>query len=222
MILDTKWKDFLHEEFEKEYFLQLKSFIEEEYQEKTIYPKYNNIFRAFNLVKPHDVKIVIVGQDPYHGANQANGLAFSVCDSCVLPPSLKNIYKELESDIGCEISTSGNLESWAKQGILLINTILTVREKEPYSHKNIGWEIFTDNILNKLSKNYENIVFILWGSPSQKKEKLIDNSKHYIIKSVHPSPLSSYRGFFGSKPFSLSNKYLVENNKKPIKWCLKG
>ncbi|MDY0116505.1 MAG: uracil-DNA glycosylase [Sulfurimonadaceae bacterium] len=220
MLLDTDWKDLLAEEFDKEYFLQLQSFVEQEYQEKTVYPKYENIFRAFNLMKPQNVKVIIIGQDPYHGVNQANGLAFSVCDSCPLPPSLKNIYKELATDLGCEISSSGNLIEWAEQGVLLINTILTVREKEPYSHKNRGWEIFTDTLLGRLSQEFEHIVFILWGAPSQKKEKLIDSTKHLIIKSAHPSPLSAYRGFFGSKPFSHANNYLHLNGKESIEWCL--
>jgi len=220
MILNKNWQAFLNNELQKDYFIQLKTYIESEYKIKTIFPKYENIFRAFNLITPDKVKVVIMGQDPYHGINQANGLAFSVCDKCKIPPSLKNIFKELHEDIGCQISTSGNLEKWAQEGVLLINSVLTVVESKPHSHKNIGWETFTDSIIKKLSYECENIVFILWGSPSQKKESLIDNNRHLILKAPHPSPLSSYRGFFGSKPFSQANSYLKENNRKEIDWCL--
>jgi len=222
MYLNPRWRSFLEEEFTKEYFVSLQSFIEEEYRLHTIYPPYENIFRAFNLLMPEDVKVVIVGQDPYHGVTQANGLAFSVCDTCPLPPSLKNIFQELLADVGCPISRSGNLTQWAEEGVLLINSLLTVRHGQPYSHKKKGWEIFTDRVLAKLSKESDHIVFILWGAPSQKKESLIDASKHLIIKSAHPSPLSAYRGFFGSKPFSHANAYLLAHAKRPIEWCLKG
>jgi len=220
MLLNTDWSDIFNEEFKKEYFLSLKQFIEDEYKNKTIFPEYKNIFRAFNLLKPDELKVVIIGQDPYHGFNQANGLAFSVCDRCKIPPSLKNIYKELMDDIHCDMPANGNLTHWAEQGVLLINTVLTVEESKPNSHKEKGWELLSDNIINQLSDKYENIVFILWGAASQKKEKLIDLDKHCVLKSAHPSPLSAYRGFFGSKPFSKTNDYLQEYNKQTIDWCL--
>jgi len=220
MILNQEWKLFLESEFHKEYFLKLNHFIKSEYDVKTVYPKYDEIFRAFNLLTPREVKVVIIGQDPYHGANQANGLAFSVSDKAKIPPSLKNIFKELMDDMDCPTPRNGNLTSWAEQGVLLINAVLTVVESQANSHKNIGWEIFTDHIIKKLSLEYENIVFILWGAPSQMKKKFIDQSKHFIITSPHPSPLSSYRGFFGSKPFSKTNNYLKSKSIKEIDWCL--
>lgn len=220
MILNNKWSFFLNDEINSNNFKKLQTFIDIEYKNKTVFPKYENIFRAFNLIAPDEIKVIIIGQDPYHGLNQANGLAFSVCDKCKIPPSLKNIYKELIDDIGCSSPKSGNLTKWSQNGVLLINSVLTVIEGKANSHKNIGWEIFTDNVIKKLSAEYKNIVFILWGLPSQKKESLIDVSKHLILKSPHPSPLSSYRGFFGSKPFSKANNYLKINNKDEIDWCL--
>jgi len=220
MILNKNWNIFLDDELEKDYFIKLQKFIELEYKTKTIYPKYENIFRAFNLISPDRVKVVILGQDPYHGLNQANGLAFSVCDECKIPPSLNNIFKELRDDMGCSMPVNGNLDKWAENGVLLINSVLTVVEAKANSHKNIGWEIFTDTVIEKLSDNYRDIIFILWGAPSQKKGKLIDESRHMILKAPHPSPLSSYRGFFGSKPFSKSNDYLKLHAKKEIDWCI--
>lgn len=220
MLLADNWSNFLSKELKSEYFLKLKDIVENEYNEKTIFPEYKNIFRAFNLIYYKDVKVVIIGQDPYHGENQANGLAFSVYEECKLPPSLRNIFKELVDDMGCKVPTCGNLEKWAKEGVLLINSVLTVEQSKANSHKGLGWEIFTNNVIEKLSNECENIVFILWGNPSQKKEKLIDQSKHFIIKSAHPSPLSAYRGFFGSKPFSKSNEYLATCNRGTIDWCL--
>ncbi|MBU0720219.1 uracil-DNA glycosylase [bacterium] len=220
MILNAQWNSFLKEEVNKNYYLKLQKIIDLEYKTKIVFPKYENIFRAFNLLSPADVQVVIIGQDPYHGANQASGLAFSVCDTCRVPPSLKNIFKELSDDIGCEISNSGNLTHWATQGVLLINSVLSVVEAKPNSHKNLGWEIFTDFVIEKLSLDFENIVFILWGAPSQKKSFLIDDSRHLILKAPHPSPLSAYRGFFGSKPFSKTNAYLSACGKKEIDWCL--
>ncbi len=220
MILNSDWKSFLEDELHKDYFIKLQNFIENEYKLKTIFPQQDAIFRAFNLLSPDKVKVVIIGQDPYHGANQANGLAFSVCDTCKIPPSLANIFKELKNDVGCDIVACGNLTHWADEGVFLINTVLTVREAEPNSHKGIGWEIFTDAVINKLSLKYENIVFILWGAPSQKKASYIDETKHLILKAPHPSPLSSYRGFFGSKPFSKTNSYLLACAKREIDWCL--
>ncbi|MCX6076770.1 MAG: uracil-DNA glycosylase [Campylobacterales bacterium] len=220
MILNNEWKSFLNDELHKDYYIKLQIFIDNEYKTKIIFPKYNEIFRAFNLLSPKKVKVIIVGQDPYHGQNQANGLAFSVCDKCKIPPSLLNIFKELHEDIGCDISACGNLTKWADEGVLLMNTVLTVIASEPNSHKNMGWEIFTDAVIKKLSLEYENIVFILWGAPSQKKALLIDESRHLILKAPHPSPLSSYRGFFGSKPFSKANNYLLACGNKEIDWCL--
>ncbi|DAB30996.1 MAG TPA: uracil-DNA glycosylase [Sulfurimonas sp. UBA12504] len=220
MFLNDSWNSFLSDSIESPYFKELQIIIENEYRVKTIYPKYSNIFRAFNLLSPDKVKVVIIGQDPYHAAGQANGLAFSVCDACKIPPSLHNIFKELVDDIHCVYPVSGNLTKWAEQGVLLINSILSVVEASPNSHKGFGWEKFTDDVIAQLSKEFENIVFILWGMPSQKKQLLIDVTKHLILKASHPSPLSSYRGFFGSKPFSKANTYLHEHQKKQIDWCL--
>ena len=222
MNLHKTWATLLAKELQSKYFIDLDKFLSTEYKSKTIFPKYENIFRAFNLLSPCEVKVVIIGQDPYHGLNQANGLAFSVCDRCKIPPSLKNIFKELVDDSNCEYPSNGNLTSWAEQGVLLMNSVLTVQEAQANSHRNIGWENFTNSIIDKLSKEYENIVFILWGGPSQKKESFIDESKHLILKAPHPSPLSSYRGFFGSKPFSKTNKYLRDKNRGRIDWCLKS
>jgi uracil-DNA glycosylase len=220
MILTNEWSAILSCQMQEPYFTKLQEFVDAEYASKIIYPKYENIFRAFNLITPQNVKVVIIGQDPYHGQSQANGLAFSVCDECKVPPSLKNIFKELVEDMACKNPGSGNLTQWAEQGVLLINSVLTVEQAKANSHKNRGWEKFTDFVMQMLSLEYENIVFILWGNPSQKKEKLIDATKHLILKAPHPSPLSSYRGFFGSKPFSKSNEYLKSHGKKEISWCL--
>lgn len=218
--LDNDWKSFLDQEVSSQEYKQLIGFVQSEYESKIIYPKTQDLYRAFNLTKPSQVKVVIVGQDPYHGVKQANGLAFSVSSVSKIPPSLRNIYKELISDLACKTPANGDLTSWASQGVLLINTVLTVIEAKANSHKDIGWEFFTDSIIKKLSTEYEHIVFVLWGASSQKKSILIDETKHLIIKSPHPSPLSSYRGFFGSKPFSKTNSYLKKHNKKEIDWCL--
>ena len=220
MKLNKLWSLFLKDEQESTNYLRLYKYIDKEYKSKTIYPAYESIFRAFNLLTPDEVKVVIIGQDPYHGFNQANGLAFSVSDECKIPPSLKNIYKELVSDIGCSFPEFGNLEEWSRNGVLLINSVLTVEEGKPNSHKSIGWEIFTDSIIKKLSNECDNLVFILWGKPSQKKSSFIDQGKHLILMSPHPSPLSSYRGFFGSKPFSKANDYLKSIGKEQIDWCI--
>lgn len=220
MILNNNWQIFLQDEMKKDYFIKLQQYVESEYKTKTVFPKYENIFRAFNLLLPEDVKVVIIGQDPYHGANQANGLAFSVCDECKIPPSLVNIFKELHDDVHCAFPKNGNLSKWAQQGVFLINSALSVVESMPNSHKNIGWEIFTDFVIHQLSYKYENLVFIFWGAPSQKKESLIDKTKHLVLKAPHPSPLSSYRGFFGSKPFSQTNSYLKSHNRDEIDWCI--
>ena len=220
MTLSNSWKELLDIELQKEYYQNLSSFIINEYNTKTVFPAYNSIYRAFDLIEPKDVKVVIIGQDPYHGKDQANGLAFSVHRGCKIPPSLRNIYKELQDDIGCEIPDHGNLEKWAREGVLLINSVLTVLESQANSHKEKGWEIFTDHVITALSKNYMHIVFVLWGNPSQKKSVLIDVSKHLIIKSAHPSPLSAFRGFFGSKPFSQANCYLEQHGRGVVDWCI--
>lgn len=220
MILNDNWQIFLDNELQQNYFIKLQKFIDIEYKSKTIFPKYENLFKAFNLLMPEDVKVIILGQDPYHGANQANGLAFSVLDKVKIPPSLKNIFNELNDDIGCSIPNNGDLTLWAYNGVLLINSVLSVEESKPNSHRNKGWERFTDSVIYQLSQKFDNLVFILWGNPSQKKESLIDVKRHLILKAPHPSPLSSYRGFFGSKPFSQTNTYLKQYCKKEIDWCL--
>ncbi len=218
--IEESWKEVLFDEFKKPYFEELKRFLVEEKQKHTVYPHGSNIFAAFNNTSFHDVKVVILGQDPYHGANQAHGLAFSVNDGVPFPPSLQNIFKELRDDMGCDMPKSGNLIKWAKEGVFLINAVLTVRASEANSHKSRGWEIFTDAVIRLLSEKKENLVFILWGSPAGAKASLIDAKKHLILKAPHPSPLSSYRGFFGSKPFSKTNDYLVSKAISPIKWCI--
>ena len=218
--IEESWKKVLLEEFQKPYFETLKSFLVEEKKHYTIYPSGQNIFAAFEHTPFENVEVVILGQDPYHGVGQAHGLSFSVQDGVPHPPSLQNIFKELKDDLGCNIPKSGNLTAWAKQGVFLLNTVLTVRASEANSHRNQGWENFTDAVIKTLSTQKEHLVFILWGSPAGAKKSLIDGKKHLILRAPHPSPLSSYRGFFGSKPFSKSNAYLVSKGKKPINWCL--
>lgn len=218
--INDSWKNALKSEFTKKYFSNLKTFLLEEEKCHTVFPLNKNIFTAYNTTKFSDVKVVIIGQDPYPGENQAHGLAFSVQEGEKIPPSLVNIFKELHDDIGCEIPKSGLLMKWAEQGVFLINAVLTVRAHDSASHKDKGWEYFTDATIKAINENLDNIVFILWGKPAQLKEKLIDSSKHLVLKAPHPSPLSSYRGFFGSKPFSQTNKYLKLHNKKTIDWCL--
>lgn len=211
------WNEFLDVEKKKDYFTQLMDKVNKEYEDNICYPEYKNIFHAFDSTKPEDIKVVILGQDPYHEPEQAHGLAFSVlCKK--LPPSLVNIYKEMESDLGIQVNQDGNLDYLAKQGVFLLNTVLTVRKGEAFSHKDFGWQIFTDNVIKYLNELDQPIVFILWGSPAQKKKKLLNNPKHLILESAHPSPLSSYRGFFGSKPFSKTNEFLIQNGKEAIQW----
>ncbi|WP_443939543.1 uracil-DNA glycosylase [Pedobacter sp. MW01-1-1] len=221
--LNADWKTLLNEEFEKDYMKNLHAFLEEEKRNGlTIYPIENNIFNALNLTSFQDVKVVILGQDPYHGLNQAHGLSFSVQDGIKIPPSLKNIYKELHSDIeGFKIPEHGNLQHWAEQGVLLLNATLTVRAAEAGSHQNQGWEIFTDKIIQLLSEQKEHLVFILWGKYAQQKITLIDQSKHAILASAHPSPFSAYNGFLGSKPFSKTNELLEKQGITSINWHLK-
>lgn len=212
------WQEIFHNIKKEHDFSEMESFLEEEYQNKTIYPDRENIYQAFDLTPLDRVKVVILGQDPYHGPNQAHGLAFSVQPDAKFPPSLRNIYKELEEDIGCKRETP-HLQDWANEGVLLLNTVLTVEAHKAHSHKDIGWEIFTDEIIKSVSRELDDVVFVLWGKPAQSKIKLIDTERHHIIQSVHPSPLSAYRGFFGSKPFSKTNEYLTSNGKDSIKWC---
>ena len=218
--LCTSWRKFLKNEFEKDYFKKLSKFIEIERKKQIIFPPLELTFAALNTTSHEKVKVVILGQDPYHKHNQANGLSFSVKNGATIPPSLKNIFKELKIDMGYKIPTSGNLELWAKQGVLLLNATLTVRAHKPGSHQKKGWEIFTDKIISLISEKHEHIVFILWGNFAQQKIKLIDEKKHFIIKSVHPSPFSARNGFFDSKPFSKCNEYLTSVNKENIDWNL--
>lgn len=216
--IEEGWKDLLKDEFQKDYFVNLAEFVKSEYQENTIYPPGKHIFSAFDYCKFDELKVVILGQDPYHGPGQANGLCFSVNDGVKQPPSLKNIFKEVNADLGIDIPESGNLERWAKQGILLLNATLTVRANQAGSHQNKGWEIFTDAVIKQISDKKEGVVFILWGAYAQKKGAVIEAGKHCILKSAHPSPFSAYNGFFGNKHFSKTNEYLTKIGKAPINW----
>lgn len=217
MIINDQWDALLQDEYSKPYFTQLISSVEREYSEHTVYPPRDKIFSALQYVSYQDVKVVILGQDPYHGANQANGMAFAVNDGIPLPPSLINIYKEITSDIGVAPHESGTLIGWAKQGVLLLNTVLSVRAASPLSHSKLGWQEFTDSIIRCLNKREEPVVYILWGAGAIAKKAIISPTS-YIITSPHPSPLSAYRGFFGSKPFSKANEYLVSRGRTPIDW----
>ena len=215
-MIGNSWDKLLEEEYKKEYFINLMNFIKEEYKEKTIYPKPNEVFNAFRYTDYDNVKVVILGQDPYHGPKQAEGLSFSVSNEVLKPPSLKNIFKELESDLKIPFPEVNTLKKWSKEGVLLLNAVLTVEEHKPTSHKDKGWEIFTDDVIKLLNKKDTPIVFILWGSYARSKKEFITNKKHLIIESVHPSPLSASRGFFGSKPFSKTNEFLKKNNIKEV------
>ena len=221
-ILKNDWHDLLKDEFKKEYYLKLRSFLINEYKTRTIYPDMHDIFNALHYTPYKDVKVVILGQDPYHGPNQAHGLSFSVKPGVPAPPSLVNIFIELQNDLGCYIPNNGYLKKWADQGVLLLNTTLTVREGQANSHSNIGWQIFTDRIIQLLSDREKPVVFMLWGKNAQEKIKIIDTKKHFIIKSAHPSPLSAHRGFFGSKPFSKANRFLELIGEKPIDWQIEN
>lgn len=219
--LDPSWKAQLQGEFEKDSMKNLKAFLQKEYKAgKTIYPKGDEYFAALNLTPLDKVKVVIVGQDPYHGPGQAHGLCFSVRDGVRFPPSLLNIFKELNADVGVAIPKSGSLTKWAEQGVLLLNAVLTVEDGKAAAHAGKGWEQFTDKIIHVLNEEKESIVFILWGSYAQKKASFVDRKKHYVIESVHPSPLSAHRGFFGTKPFSKANAYLKSKGKDPVDWSL--
>lgn len=212
----ASWKIMLRNEFEKPYFQKLANFVKEEYKNHTIYPPARQIFSAFEHCDFEKTRVVIIGQDPYHGPNQGNGLCFSVNDGIRKPPSLRNIFKELQSDLGKSIPESGNLERWADQGVLLLNATLTVRANSPGSHQNKGWEQFTDAVIRQVSANKDNVVFILWGAYAQNKGQIIDGTKHLILKSAHPSPFAAHRGFFGSQPFSKTNAYLKSKGLKEI------
>ncbi|MBA9027930.1 MULTISPECIES: uracil-DNA glycosylase [Bacillaceae] len=217
-ILHNDWGPLLAEEFRKPYYRELREFLKKEYKNENIHPEAKDIYNALTLTPFHRVKVVILGQDPYHGPHQAHGLSFSVQPEVKIPPSLKNIYKELHADIGCTIPNHGNLVQWAEQGVLLLNTVLTVREGEAHSHRGKGWELFTNKVISLLNERETPVVFILWGKPAQSKIVLIDTKKHPIIASVHPSPLSANRGFFGSRPFSKTNHLLKQLGEQEIDW----
>lgn len=219
-IIHNSWQEILESEFDKPYYRELHQFLKQEYTTQNIHPDMYHIFEALELTPFEKVKVVILGQDPYHGVNQAHGLSFSVQPGVKIPPSLRNIYKELETDLGIAPVNHGYLSSWAEQGVLLLNTVLTVREGVAYSHRGKGWEQLTDAIIEKLNAREQPIVFILWGKPAQQKIKMIDTNKHIIIQSPHPSPLSAHRGFFGSRPFSRTNDALKELGVTPINWQL--
>lgn len=218
LTITNDWAPLLRDEFKKPYYLKLKDFLHFEYAAKTVFPQKMDILNALHYTPFHKVKVVVLGQDPYHGPGQANGLSFSVQRNIKQPPSLVNIFKELKSDIGCSLPHHGDLSCWAKQGVLLLNTVLTVRNGQAHSHRNKGWETFTDKIIQLLNNKNHPIVYILWGKAAQSKETLIQTEKHYIIKAPHPSPLSAYRGFFGSKPFSKTNTILNKLQLSPIDW----
>lgn len=216
--IEESWKKHLAPEFEKDYFVRLTNFVRQEYQTTTVYPPGRLIFNAFNLCPFDQVKVVIIGQDPYHGPGQAHGLCFSVNDGVPFPPSLQNIFKEIQSDLGTPIPTTGNLTRWANQGVLMLNATLTVRAHQAASHQRQGWEEFTDAAIRILAEERENLVFILWGAYAQKKGAFIDRNKHLVLASAHPSPLSAYNGFFGNKHFSRANEYLIAHGQQPIQW----
>lgn len=217
-MIGNNWDKVLQEELKKEYFENLMNFIKKEYKTKTVYPKQSEVFNAFRYTDFNDVKVVILGQDPYHGPNQAEGLSFSVSNEVLKPPSLKNIFKELESDLNIPFPKTNSLKPWAKEGVLLLNAVLTVEEHKPTSHKDKGWETFTDEIIRIINKKDTPVVFILWGAYARKKKDLITNPIHLVIESAHPSPFSAYNGFFGSKPFSKTNKFLKTNGIQEINW----
>ncbi len=217
-----EWARALEGEFRKPYYKKLFTFVGEEYQTKRIYPPAEDIFNAFHFTPLDQVKVVILGQDPYHEEGQAHGLSFSVKPGIDIPPSLVNIYKELEDDLGCYIPNNGYLEKWARQGVMLLNTVLTVRAHQANSHKNMGWEEFTDAAIRILADQDRPLVFILWGRPAQQKRAMIHNPRHLVLESPHPSPLSAYRGFFGSRPFSRTNDYLTQNGLPPIDWQIEN
>ncbi|RAL21404.1 uracil-DNA glycosylase [Thermoflavimicrobium daqui] len=217
-ILKNDWNDVVGEEFKKPYYIQLRKFLVDEYNTRTIYPDMYDIYSALHLTPYAQTKVVIIGQDPYHGTGQAHGLSFSVKPGVAIPPSLQNIYLELQHDLGCYIPNNGYLEKWAKQGVLMLNTVLTVRKGTPNSHRGKGWEMFTDQVIVSLNRRVKPVVFILWGKNAQEKKALITNPHHFIIQSAHPSPYSADRGFFGSRPFSKANQFLQKIGEEPIDW----
>ena len=217
-IIHNEWQEILESEFQTAYYSQLREFLKQEYKNEIIFPKMHAIWNAFELTPYNDVKVVIIGQDPYHGDNQAHGLSFSVQKGIRIPPSLRNIYKELKDDLGIEPPNHGDLTRWAEQGVFLLNTVLTVRKSEAYSHRGKGWELLTDAVIRALNEREKPLVFILWGNASIAKKAFIDTTKHIVITSPHPSPLSAHRGFFGTKPFSRTNEALVELGEEPIDW----
>lgn len=216
--IEPSWGEILKDEFEKDYFLRLIHFVRQEYSTYTCYPPGRLIFNAFQQTPIDQVKVVILGQDPYHGPGQAHGLCFSVQEGTPFPPSLQNIFQEIQQETGAPIPTSGDLTRWARQGVFLLNTCLSVRQHQAFSHSNQGWETFTDAVISKISQHCNNVVFLLWGAPAGRKSSLIDSSRHLVLKSAHPSPLSAYRGFFGNNHFTMCNNYLVQSGKEPIKW----
>ena len=220
-IFKNDWQEILQDEFEKDYYKDLRKLLIEEYKHYEIFPKAENIFNAFHYTAYKDLKVLILGQDPYHNVGQAHGLAFSVKDGVKIPPSLQNIYKELNSDLGIPIANTGYLKSWADEGIMLLNTTLTVRAHQPMSHAKIGWEIFTNAVIEKINEKKEPVVYILWGNHAKARKKFINNKNHLIIEGVHPSPLSANKGFFGSKPFSRANEFLRERGVTPPSWKVK-
>lgn len=220
--IGNEWDDILSGEFDKEYYKKLRAFLKEEYAHHKIHPNMYDIFNALKFTSYSDVKAVILGQDPYHGENQAHGLAFSVQKGVDIPPSLLNMYKELKSELGCYIPNNGYLEKWARQGVLLLNTALTVRDSMANSHRNKGWEIFTDSVIEKLNEREEPIIFLLWGNNAKEKEKIITSGRHYVLKTVHPSPLSASRGFFGCGHFAKTNEILKNLGKEPIDWQIEN
>lgn len=217
--IHPSWEEVLKDEFEKPYFAELVNFVKKEYANATVYPEGKNIFRAFELCPFESVKVVILGQDPYHGKRQANGLCFSVNSDVALPPSLQNIYKEIEDNLNVKMLQKGNLDNWAAQGILLLNATLTVRANQAGSHQHKGWEPFTDAVIKVIADKCEHVVFILWGRYAQEKGNVIDRSKHFVLSAAHPSPFSAYNGFFGCKHFSKTNEYLAKIGEKPIDWA---
>lgn len=219
-IFKNDWAEYLNLELKEPYYIKLREFLINEYKTRTIFPGMHDIFNALHYTSYKDTKVVILGQDPYHGPKQAHGLSFSVQPGVEAPPSLLNIFKELQTDLGCTIPNNGCLLPWAEQGVLLLNAVLTVRERQANSHQGLGWEEFTDKVISLLNERTEPLVFILWGKPAQKKKTMITNPNHLVIESPHPSPLSAHRGFFGSKPFSRANEFLIKNNKQPIDWQL--
>ncbi|RDI41965.1 uracil-DNA glycosylase [Falsibacillus pallidus] len=216
--LNNDWDSLLSQEFEKDYFRRLEQFLGEEYETQNIFPAKKDVFNALKYTPYHNVKVVILGQDPYHGEGQAHGLSFSVLPGVATPPSLRNIFKELNADTGAEIPAHGFLKSWSEQGVLLLNTVLTVRKGQAHSHQKKGWETFTDQIISILNEREKPVIFLLWGKPAQKKMDLIDCEKHVVLTSPHPSPLSARKGFFGSRPFSKINHLLMEQGEEPIQW----